>query len=1365
MLKHFRNVLLLMLFISLATIECLHSQRHSRCGGNPVALANFCMDACLVCDLNGVSARTTHTIAGQAPPGYCTMFVHSMQWLAFTAGSTNLSITVSVSNCTQANGVEMGIYASDDCQTFRLVSNCNTNMYANQTWPFTTTEPLKIGCVYYLVFDGNGSNSCDVVFTVTSGSTMAPVPNTNNRISGKTLMCKGTAANYTIPAILGACSYEWRVENGSITFSKDNNATVQWDQPGKGKICVRGLNDCHTGNETCLDVEIGDDSPLKELGPYYVCFGGTYRYNNIPLTVGTWQYFFKNRYGCDSNIVVTVDEFGPIETFMDTSVCSPDTFKLANKTYDSTGTYKVTFKSKISPFCDSILFINLNYFKLKSIPNKSNDLNCLDTLASLFADSSLIPANGKIIYLWTNKKNDTLGQTKNLQVSQSGEYFLTIVHQLDSTRKCISTKSIIINGNRNIPKIVILDSLRYCSGDSIFINTILYQDINNSNSSISIHSNISCTPSNKINDNYLILFSDSIFYLKASNGNCEDIVRLPFKIAKRDKALYQDLSLCFNEEIDLQSLVFSKQGIFTGLPELYFCPERDSNCLIPNQIIKFQKDTTIYAFPVTANCPELSSFKVFVKPIPSASFSLPKTNYCLNDTTILTTPSRDSSTRLKIKWNNIDHKVTTLATSFILILSDTGKHTICVLSERFSCRDTTCQTFQIYDPPVLPEIDCIATDSTILFSWTQNKDETYQVNVIQGGSFIKLSDTSVFFTNLNRGETVKINVHASNPYCNDQIAELECQSKTCPPVQLNINRLDTICLDPSTAQQVLTVMTNPVQIGGVWHWRGKGIVDSLNGVFDPRIAGPGNHVINTILDQNGCKYFGTSIVVIRENPFSDFSMDSVVCQDSTIALLFKGSRADSAKFVWKLDGGFPKFTRADRELDIKWPTAGKKIINLRLNNALCIDEITKEIDVLEPLKLPTIQCETLDSSITFRWNKTPRVKKYNLQLLFGNAGQLINDTTYRIQKRFYNDSASIQLTLEDSGPCSDVRSNIVFCKSPDCPPKNVLYDTVLYFCFTEPSSVQLILFIKDSLKQFSWNGNFIQNNIVNTGQLMPGQFIYEINGNEFGCKYKDSILIQINPSPEILSLDVKEIPCDPLITTGSIDFNLINGIHPPFYYSIDGIMFQLSPNFSIVPEGNYHLVLKDSFGCKSDTFVELIKPLTPKIDLGPDIEIAKGTRVNLTAYIQGAYSLINWISPVDLACFDCPNTIAQPDQTVTLYCLITNEEGCTALDSITIKVFDNKIYAPNIFSPNGDNINDIFTFYGSATNVLTLDIYNRWGEKVFSKQNFAPNEIDKGWNGRFNDQPCIPGVYVYYGIVRFENGQEMMIKGDVTLTR
>ncbi|MBK7696237.1 MAG: hypothetical protein IPI30_18510, partial [Saprospiraceae bacterium] len=90
---------------------------HSLCGPNPYRLSNDCSGAYVVCDLNGVSARTTNTIMGQSPPGFCTMVVHSMQWLAFVAGSPNLSINVAVS-AWAANGIEMGIYSSPDCSSF-----------------------------------------------------------------------------------------------------------------------------------------------------------------------------------------------------------------------------------------------------------------------------------------------------------------------------------------------------------------------------------------------------------------------------------------------------------------------------------------------------------------------------------------------------------------------------------------------------------------------------------------------------------------------------------------------------------------------------------------------------------------------------------------------------------------------------------------------------------------------------------------------------------------------------------------------------------------------------------------------------------------------------------------------------------------------------------------------------------------------------------------------------------------------------------------------------------------------------------------------------------------------------------------------
>jgi len=68
------------------------------------------------------------------------------------------------------------------------------------------------------------------------------------------------------------------------------------------------------------------------------------------------------------------------------------------------------------------------------------------------------------------------------------------------------------------------------------------------------------------------------------------------------------------------------------------------------------------------------------------------------------------------------------------------------------------------------------------------------------------------------------------------------------------------------------------------------------------------------------------------------------------------------------------------------------------------------------------------------------------------------------------------------------------------------------------------------------------------------------------------------------------------------------------------------------------------------------------------------------------------------------------------------------------------IYVPNIFTPNDDNINDVFkpilTFVSPENFKFT--IYNRWGEIIFETSD--PKE---GWNGKIKNKKCKEGVYYY----------------------
>lgn len=86
-------------------------------------------------------------------------------------------------------------------------------------------------------------------------------------------------------------------------------------------------------------------------------------------------------------------------------------------------------------------------------------------------------------------------------------------------------------------------------------------------------------------------------------------------------------------------------------------------------------------------------------------------------------------------------------------------------------------------------------------------------------------------------------------------------------------------------------------------------------------------------------------------------------------------------------------------------------------------------------------------------------------------------------------------------------------------------------------------------------------------------------------------------------------------------------------------------------------------------------------------------------------------------------------------------------------------YFPNIFTPNGDNINDVW-FTGG--NVKTISILNRWGNVVFEAE-----DSFQGWDGKNrNGEPCEDGVYFYilYEQNPFEESKKRH-NGYITLLR
>jgi len=183
----------------------------------------------------------------------------------------------------------------------------------------------------------------------------------------------------------------------------------------------------------------------------------------------------------------------------------------------------------------------------------------------------------------------------------------------------------------------------------------------------------------------------------------------------------------------------------------------------------------------------------------------------------------------------------------------------------------------------------------------------------------------------------------------------------------------------------------------------------------------------------------------------------------------------------------------------------------------------------------------------------------------------------------------------------------------------------------------------------------------------------------------------------------------------------------------------------------------NSNGTDVATQTIVVSPM-PTVIASPDVSINFGESTPLTA--TGSGGVYTW-SPTDwLSCIVCQSTIASPEETTT-YTVTIDSNGCVATDQVTVIInFENIVFVPNIFSPNGDGINDIVYVEGKTVESIDFFIYDRWGEKVFESTNQAV-----GWDGSYRGKPMNKAVFVYYLQATFKDGSTVTKKGDITLMR
>lgn len=104
------------------------------------------------------------------------------------------------------------------------------------------------------------------------------------------------------------------------------------------------------------------------------------------------------------------------------------------------------------------------------------------------------------------------------------------------------------------------------------------------------------------------------------------------------------------------------------------------------------------------------------------------------------------------------------------------------------------------------------------------------------------------------------------------------------------------------------------------------------------------------------------------------------------------------------------------------------------------------------------------------------------------------------------------------------------------------------------------------------------------------------------------------------------------------------------------------------------------------------------------------------------------------------------------------------IDDVSIYECDEEINniltLSNAFTPNNDNVNDLFRVQGQNIKTLNGKILNRWGQELFTW-----SDVNGGWDGKYKGKDAAEGTYFYVIIVWFEDGEVRVEKGSLMLTR
>jgi hypothetical protein len=286
--------------------------------------------------------------------------------------------------------------------------------------------------------------------------------------------------------------------------------------------------------------------------------------------------------------------------------------------------------------------------------------------------------------------------------------------------------------------------------------------------------------------------------------------------------------------------------------------------------------------------------------------------------------------------------------------------------------------------------------------------------------------------------------------------------------------------------------------------------------------------------------------------------------------------------------------------------------------------------------------------------------------------------------------------------------------------------------------------------------------------VKTGLYFLEVRSSRNGCTARDTTEVK-QENPGTMTLALRPPTCRDTLA----GLSLIGGQGgtAPYLFIVNGVEYP-SGSEVLVPSGNQLLQMKDGQGCLTDSILVIPDRLPLTVQHVDFIRMLKGDleTVQLVSNRPVADIVSVLWEPTDgvIPGQNLLEWILAPRVTTDYRIRVITFDGCENTSALRV-VVDNPpaIFVPNVFTPKDRNgINDRFFPFsrpGTVKVIRSMEVFNRWGDRVFEQYQFPPDESQYGWDGRHRDMWLDPAVFLWVIEAEMTDGERIWLSGEVTL--